>query len=186
MINADTKALYPYDDLELGDTTGERLDEAVRARALLRQPADRVGRVRHVRRDEREVGGDQAERVRAATRVTSHCRLRSPSLREGAGPVSGRPPSRCPPALGLLLFFAVPLGDVLRLQLPDQRAVRRVRPVDARGVPRRLDHATSTGRSPSTRSSSGCAPPPQRSRSACRSPTGCGLRRHAGRCSSSS
>jgi spermidine/putrescine transport system substrate-binding protein len=25
MINADTKALYPYDDLELGDTTGERL-----------------------------------------------------------------------------------------------------------------------------------------------------------------
>ena len=25
-INADTKALYPYDDLELGDTTGERLN----------------------------------------------------------------------------------------------------------------------------------------------------------------
>jgi spermidine/putrescine transport system substrate-binding protein len=27
MINADTKALYPYDDLELGDTTGERLSK---------------------------------------------------------------------------------------------------------------------------------------------------------------
>jgi spermidine/putrescine transport system substrate-binding protein len=26
LINADTKALYPYDDLELGDTTGERLN----------------------------------------------------------------------------------------------------------------------------------------------------------------
>ena len=26
-INADTKALYPYDDLELGDTTGERLNK---------------------------------------------------------------------------------------------------------------------------------------------------------------
>jgi spermidine/putrescine transport system substrate-binding protein len=27
LINADTKALYPYDDLELGDTTGERLNK---------------------------------------------------------------------------------------------------------------------------------------------------------------
>lgn len=27
MINAETKALYPYDDLELGDTTGERLQK---------------------------------------------------------------------------------------------------------------------------------------------------------------
>jgi spermidine/putrescine-binding protein len=27
LINADTKALYPYDDLELGDTTGERLSK---------------------------------------------------------------------------------------------------------------------------------------------------------------
>ena len=25
LINADTKALYPYDDLELGDSTGDRL-----------------------------------------------------------------------------------------------------------------------------------------------------------------
>ena len=28
-INADTKSLYPYDDLELGDTTGERLNKLV-------------------------------------------------------------------------------------------------------------------------------------------------------------
>ena len=62
LINADTKALYPYDDLELGDTTGERLNKLF-VRTVLRQPADRVRRVRHVRRDAGGVGGDQAERV---------------------------------------------------------------------------------------------------------------------------
>ncbi len=63
LINADTKALYPYDDLELGDSTGRAPREAVRARTVLRHASERVGRVHHVQRDEREVGGDQAERV---------------------------------------------------------------------------------------------------------------------------
>lgn len=38
LINADTKALYPYDDLELGDSTGERLSKLFEAAPFYGMP----------------------------------------------------------------------------------------------------------------------------------------------------
>jgi spermidine/putrescine-binding protein len=38
LINAETKALYPYDDLELGDSTGERLQNLFKSSPFYGNP----------------------------------------------------------------------------------------------------------------------------------------------------
>ncbi len=111
-INAATKALYPYDDLELGDSTGERLAKLFELAPFYGMPPSESDEYITFSEMSGEVGGDQAGRVsprprRArvtdARRITAVPRGR-PRLRLGAG----RPRSACRQR-GCSLFFVAPL-----------------------------------------------------------------------------